>query len=413
MLKCFTRIFVGPLISLLFAPAFSHGQPASTPTNSAAGWVGTWGCAPQLTEIRNLPPPPGLTSNTLRQVVHVSIGGKLLRVRFSNTFGDSPVTLSSTHLARSAGGNAIQPETDKALTFDGKPSVTIPAGAMTVSDTLDFDLAPLTDVAVTIHFGETSSAVTGHPGSRTTSYLQAGDATAATNLQTATKTEHWYILNGIDVLRPEDSAAAIVTLGDSITDGRGSTTDRNNRWPDDLASRLKANPETANIAVLNMGIGGNCVLRGGLGPTALARLDRDVLSQNGVRWVIVLEGVNDIGGSRGDEIGTNVAAQLIAAFEQIIAKAHAGNLRVYGATILPFEGSGYFSPGHEAARQAVNQWIRTSGKFDAVIDLDASTRDPEKPLRLIRAADSGDHLHPSAAGYQKMADAIDLKLFAK
>jgi lysophospholipase L1-like esterase len=371
-------------------------------------WVGTWGSSQQLTEPKNLPPPPGLTSNTLRQVVHVSVGGKRLRVRFSNVFGANPVTLSSVHLALSDGRSAIKTNSDRALMFQGKSSVTIPAGESVLSDTFDFDLAPLSDFAVTIHFDGTSGHVTGHPGSRSTSYLQAGDAVLAVDLSTAARTQHWYILNGIDV-EAEPSSAAIVALGDSITDGRGSGTDKNDRWPDDLARRLQAGPDTANIAVLNEGIGGNCVLRGGLGPTALSRFERDVLSQSGVRWLIILEGVNDIGGSRDSSVSTN----LIEAYGKMIEQAKARHLRVYGATILPFGRSFYDSPAHETARTTVNDWIRHSGRFDAVIDFDAALRDPQNPSRLLPAADSSDHLHPNEKGYKMMADAIDLKLFEK
>jgi lysophospholipase L1-like esterase len=385
---------------VIFVAGFCHAQDAI--------WVGTWGASPQLTEPRNLPPAPGLTSNTLRQVVQVSIGGKQLRVRFSNAFGTNPVTMSSVHLALSAGGSAIETDTDEALTFHGKPSVTIPARESVLSDALNFNLAPLSDLAVTIHFDGTSGDVTGHPGSRSTSYLQAGDAVSTADLPTAAQTQHWYILDGIDV-EADNSSAAIATLGDSITDGRGSGTDKNDRWPDDLARRLQADESTVDIAVLNEGIGGNCVLRGGLGPTALSRFDRDVLSQSGVRWLIVLEGVNDIGGSHDASVATN----LIAAYDQMIEQAHAHHLRVYGATILPFGGSFYDGPAHEAARETVNQWIRTSDKFDAVIDFDAAMRDPQNPSHLLPAADSGDHLHPNEGGYKMMAEAIDLKLFRK
>ena len=374
-------------------------------------WVGTWGTSPQLVEPYNRPPPPGLTSNTLRQVVQVSIGGKELRVRFSNAFGTTPVTMSSVHLAESAGDSAIQPDTDTALTFQGKASVTIPAGASVVSDPFEFNLAPLSDLVVTVDFGGTSAAVTGHPGSRTTSYLQSGDAVSAADLPTAANTQHWYILTGIDV-EAKNSSAAIVTLGDSITDGRGSGTDKNDRWPDDLARRLQADKNTAGIAVLNEGIGGNCILHGGLGPTALSRFDRDVLSQSDVRWLVVLEGVNDIGTSRGPQAAT-VATNLINAYARMIDLAHARNIRVYGATITPFGGSFYDSPAHEAARETANHWIRTSGKFDAVIDFAAVVRDPKNPSRLLPAADSGDHLHPNERGYRMMADAINLKLFEK
>ena len=373
-------------------------------------WVGTWSSAPQLTESRNLPPPPGLTSNTLRQIVQVSIGGKKLRLRFSNAFGTNPVTMSSVHLALWAGGSTIKTNSDQALTFQGKPSVAIPAGESVLSDAFYFDLAPLSDLAVTIHFGGTSGDVTGHPGSRSTSYLQAGDSVLAADLPAAARTQHWYIFTGIDV-EAENSSAAIVTLGDSITDGRSSGTDKNDRWPDDLARRLQAATNTANLAVLNEGIGGNCVLRGGLGPAALARFDRDVLSQSGVRWLIVLEGVNDISGSRGTN--SIVAQDLIVAYQKIIDQAHTGNIRVYGATILPFGGSFYDKPGHEAARQTANNWIRTSGKFDGVIDFDAVTRDSQNPSHLLPTADSGDHLHPNEVGYKMMAEAINLKLFAK
>ncbi len=387
--------FIFPAICVA---GFCHAQGAI--------WVGTWGSSPQLTEPRNLPPPPGLTSNTLRQVVQVSIGGEKLRARFSNAFGTNPVTMDSVHLAQWAGGSTIKTDSDQALVFDGKASVTIPAGETVISDPFDFDLAPLSDVAVTVDFGSTSAAVTGHPGSRTTSYLQAGDWVSAPDLPRAAKTEHWYILTGLDV-EADPSRAAIVTLGDSITDGRGSGTDKNDRWPDNLARRLQADKNTAGIAVLNEGIGGNCVLRGGLGPTALSRFDRDVLSLSAVRWLIVLEGVNDIGGSHDASVATN----LIAAYGQMIEQAHAHHLRVYGATILPFGRSFYDSPAHEAARETVNRWIRTSGRFDAVIDFDAVMRDPQSPTHLLPGADSGDHLHPNEAGYKIMADAIDLKLF--
>ena len=369
-------------------------------------WVGTWSSAPQLTEPANLPPPPGLTGNTLRQIVQVSIGGKKLRARFSNAFGDGPMAINAAHIALSAEGSAIKTGSDRALSFQGKPSVTIPPGALVFSDPVDFDLAPLSDLAVTIHFDGMPGDVTGHPGSRSTSYLQAGNSVSAADLPTAVRTQHWYVLTGIDV-EAENSSAAIVTLGDSITDGRGSGTDQNDRWPDDLARRLQADKKLANIAVLNEGIGGNCVLRGGLGPTALARFDRDVLSQGGVHWLIVLEGVNDIGGGRDGSVATN----LIAAYGKMVEQAHARHIRVYGATILPFGGSFYDNPAHEAARQTVNNWIRTRGRFDMVIDFDAAMRDPQNPSHLLRTADSGDHLHPNEAGYQIMANAIDLKLF--
>lgn len=372
-------------------------------------WVGTWEAPPQLVEPYNMPPAPGLTSNTLRQDVQVSIGGKLLRVRFSNVFGKSPVTINLAQIALSAGGSAIQTDTDKALTFHGKPSVTIPAGKSVLSDPCDFDLAPLSDVAVTIYFGQTSSAVTGHPGSRTTSYLQAGDKVSARALPDAAKPVHWYILDSIDVEAPK-SSEAVVALGDSITDGKHSGIDKNGRWTDDLARRLQAHKSSAGVAVLNAGIGGNCVVHGGLGPTALSRFNRDVLAQDGVRWLIIFEGVNDIGTSSNAD-SAEVATNLIAAYKKFIQLAHAHHILVYGATITPFGKSFYDSPAHEAARETVNHWIRTSGAFDAVIDFDKVMRDPQHPNRLLPKADSGDHLHPNPLGYRMMAKAINLKLF--
>ncbi len=369
-------------------------------------WIGTWVSGQQLTEDRNLPPAPGLSNNTLREVVHMTLGGSKLRVQLSNAYGNSPVTIKAAHLAVSKGGSAIDPATDKALTFKGGTSITIPAKEAVYSDTLDFNVKPLSNLAVSIYFGETSADVTGHPGSRTTSYIQTGDAVTTADMNSAVTTDHWYILSGID-LRLDDSYACVVVLGDSIADGRGSTTNGNDRWPDNLARRLQANPNTAKIGVLNQGIGGNAVVSGGLGPTAMERFKHDVLGQSGARWAIILEGVNDIGGSGS----TKAATDLIAAYEQFINEAHARDMLVYGVPILPIGGSMYDSNDHEAARQEVNKWIRTSGKFDAVIDMDAAVRDPANPTKLLPAYDTGDHLHLNVAGYQKMAEAIDLDLF--
>ena len=399
-------------LALALAAGACRGTIPSQAPGSGGAWVGTWGTAPQLVEPANLPPAPGLAGNTLRQIVHVSLGGSRLRAHFSNAFGTSPVTINAAHIAASAGGSAIAPATDTRLTFDGKASVTIPAGGTAMSDPIAFALQPLSNMAITIHFGETSADVTGHPGSRTTSYLQPGNAVSAADLPDAVRTDRWYILAGLDVLGVS-SRAAVVALGNSITDGRGSGTNKQNRWPDELARRLQADPRTQQVAVLNMGIGGNCVLRQCLGPSALARFDRDVLGQSGVRWLIILEGVNDIGQAKGAEASAAVARGLIAAYQQMIDKAHARGIRVYGATILPFGGSFYDTPEHEAARQTVNAWIRTSGAFDAVIDLDAALRDPAAPSRLRPIADTGDHLHPNEAGYRMIAEAIDLALFAQ
>lgn len=373
-------------------------------------WVGTWGTSPQLVEPRNMPPEPGLSHNTLRQVVRVSLGGDSVRVRFSNEFSTIPVTLTAVHIAISAGGSAIDKSTDQTLMFDGKSEATLQPGTAITSDPLQFGLKPRTDVTITIYFGDTSPDVTGHPGSRTTSFLIPGDRVSAADLPGAVQTEHWYIINGIDVVAP-DSAGAVAVLGNSITDGRGSGTNKQDRWPDELTRRLQENPGTKQVAVLNEGIGGNCVLRSCLGPSALSRFERDVLNQSAVRWLIILEGINDIGQVRDAKGSEQVAKDLIAAYGQMIDGAHAKGIRVYGATMLPFGGSFYDSPDRQSAWKTVNEWIRSSGRFDAVIDLDAALRDPANPLHLMPQNDSGDHLHPSEAGHRMMAEAVDLTLF--
>ncbi len=387
-------------------------QPADEKVEEMMGtaetrWVGTWASGPQLTEPGNLPPPPGLAGNTLRQYVFTTLAGGRLRVLFSNEFGNAPVQFKAVRLANAAGQSSIDTSSDRPLSFGGSAGVTLEVGQTRFSDPLDYRVTALSSLAISIHFGATPSHVTGHPGSRTTSYLAHGDAVAAQSLPGAATTDHWYFISGIDV-EAQAPSAAIVTLGDSITDGRGSTTNHNDRWPDNLARRLKANPATAQLAVLNQGIGGNAVVSGGLGPTAVDRFQRDVLSQRGARWVIVLEGVNDIGGSSD----AGVAARLIAAYQGFIDRAHAAGLLVYGVPILPFGGSNYDSPAHEVARQAVNDWIRRSGRFDAVLALDAAVANPENPRQLLPAYDTGDFLHLSPAGYRAMAAAIDLALFA-
>jgi lysophospholipase L1-like esterase len=399
------------------AAALALGAAACAPRGPApvaearGDWVGTWAAAQQLTEPRNLPPAPGLTGNTLRQVAQVSIGGSRLRVRLSNRFGNGPLTVAAARIAASAGASAIAPGTERALTFGGRAEITLAAGGEAVSDVVDFALEPLSRVAVTLRFGAVPSDVTGHPGSRTTSYLVLGDSVGSAELDGATRTDHWYVLAGIDV--EAEDAGAVVVIGNSITDGRGSGTNRQNRWPDHLARRLRDDPRTARVAVLNAGIGGNKVLRGGLGPPALERFDRDVLGASGVRWLIVLEGVNDLGEARGPAEAQATAQGLIDAYRWMVERAHTRGIRVYGATILPFGGSFYDAPEREAARQTVNRWIREGGAFDAVIDLDAALRDPTHPTRLRPEADTGDHLHPNETGHRMMGEAVDLALFAR
>lgn len=373
-------------------------------------WIGAWEAAPQLTEPGNMPPAPGLSGNTLRQRIHPSLGGTQWRFRLSNEFGDGPLEIQSAHVARATSRDAIEPSSDLALRFGGRESLTLARGEAAMSDPISFATDAFTDIAITLYLARTPSGLTGHPGSRTTSFIVPGNQVSVANLGgSAATTLHWYVISGAEVR--SRAAGAVVVIGNSIADGRGSTNDMNDRWPDDLARHLAgAAGGRPNVAVLNAGIGGNAVVRGGLGPTALARFERDVLSQAGVRWVIVCDGVNDIGGSRPDSVAA-VALHLIDAYSEMVRRAHARGIRVYGATVMPFGGSQYSSREHDAARVAVNAWIRRSGSFDAVIDFDAATRDPAEPSRLRADVDGGDHLHPSAAGYRLMSDAIDLSLF--
>ncbi|HEX2100438.1 MAG TPA: SGNH/GDSL hydrolase family protein, partial [Candidatus Synoicihabitans sp.] len=396
-------------------PAFLSWADRYITAPAAGRWLPTWTTALQVVEPQNLPPAPGFTNATVRQKLMTSIGGERLRVRFSNTFGDAPLTIERAAVARSASTDTIDARTAQSLTFGGAASVTIPPGAQWVSDAVDFATDPLSPLAVTIYTLTAPARITGHPGSRTTSYFSHADTPVdAVALPQPIPVERWYFLSGIEVLSRQPDAAVLVVVGDSITDGRGSTTDGNNRWPDVLSRRLRAHSATANVAVLNQGIGGNCVLRGGLGPTLLARLDRDVFSQPGVRWLILYEGINDLGGvasaaAKGERVTTG--EDLIAAFDQIVTRARAHGIKILGATIMPFEGAFYYSAAGEAARQKLNRWIRESGRFDAVIDFDALMRDPAAPTRLQAAYDSGDHLHLNTVGLARLGEAIDVRLF--
>jgi lysophospholipase L1-like esterase len=301
--------------------------------------------------------------------------------------------------------------------FHGEADVTIPAGAEYLSDAVEFPVAALSNLAITFHMDQPPVGETGHPGSRATSYLVHGDMVSAASLPDATRVDHWYQISGVDVVGAE-KAAVVATLGDSITDGHGATTNGNDRWPDVLAARMQADKSSRTTGVLNEGIGGNRLLLDGLGPNALARFDRDVLAQTAVRAVIVLEGVNDLGTlTRDHDVSVEEHAALVSriegAYAQMIERAHAHGVWVIGATILPYVGSGYYHPGpeSEADRQAINAWIRGAGHFDSVVDFDQVTRDPQHPDRLLPAYDSGDHLHPGPAGYKAMGNAIPLTLF--
>ncbi len=407
--RVFSTFAVSTIVLLALSPlSFCFAEPAGS-SSSAKKWVGTWSTAPQLVEPGNNPPAPGLSNNTLRQIVRVSLGGDSLRMRLSNEFSASPVTLHAVHVALSKGGGTIDTSTDKVLYFDGKTEVAIAPRSAITSDPFEFVVQPRSEVAITIYFGNTSPDVTGHPGSRTTSYLLTGDQVSKVDVSGAVTTDHWYNINAIDVLAPS-TAACVAILGNSITDGRGSTTNMQNRWTDVFSESLLKDSSTRQVGVLNLGIGGNCVLSGGLGPTGVSRYDRDILNQHGVRWVIVFEGVNDIGGVNSAASATMTANNLIAAYRQMIAKAHTKNIRIYGGTILPFNGNSYYNQYSELCRNAVNQWIRTKGNYDGFIDFDKVMRNPQDTTRLVSTYQN-DGLHPDAAGYKTMGESIDLNLF--
>jgi len=404
-------------VGFLIYSGFLLSHPPTAASLPRQIWVATWGSSQQIPEPQNELPLEDLRDATVRQIFHLSIGGSALRVHLSNAFGTEALRFTSVHIARplSTSSPAIDPASDRALTFAGKPDATLPPGAEFVSDPVNMDVPPLSDLAVTFHLDAPPSRESSHPGSRATTYYVHGDSTGAATLLEPKHVDHWFQISEIDV-QTTGYAGTIVVLGDSITDGHGATTNGNDRWTDVLATRLQASPQTRNIGVSNQGIGGNHLLTDGLGPNALSRFDRDVLAPAGVRWLIVFEGVNDLGElARTAEVPPADHAALVervlAAYRQLIERAHTHNLRVFGATITPYAGSDYYhpSPTSEADRQAVNQWIR--GHFDAVLDFDAIVRDHAHPDQLRAAFDSGDHLHPSPAGYKAMAESISLTEF--
>jgi lysophospholipase L1-like esterase len=353
------------------------------------------------------------SGTTLREIVHVSAGGAEVRVRFSNEFGSDPLTLDDAHVALSGGGAAIKDGTDHAVTFGGAASVRIAPGAAIYSDAVAMALPPLSDLAISFHIpAQHMRAETYHAFADQENWIADGDVAGSATLASPTKVTSWYFLSGVDVAASEGSFA-IVALGDSITDGAHSTVNANSRWPDVLAARLGHEHGLEKVSILNEGIGGNRVLNEGFGPSAISRFDRDVLAQNGARYVVVLEGINDIGrlhGFQGPEDDIT-AQQLELGLHQLADAAHEHGLKIIGATLTPYGGAGYFTDKGEQLRAAVNDWIRTSGTFDGVIDFDQITRDPQNPNRFNPLYDSGDHLHPNDAGYKAMGEGIDLKLF--
>ncbi len=367
---------------------------------SSKKWVGTWSAAPYAAGT-NTPPSPYLANNTLRQLIRVSIGGDTLRVKFSNGTGTSSVTINSVNIAVSPDGtkSAINASTIKQLKFNGNASVTMAAGSTTTSDAVAFPLTPNMRLAITIYYGQcqTNSNMTHHYGSRSNSYILAGDQTANADFSGATTVERWYTINTVDVWA-EASKAAVAIIGNSITDGYGLNGGLHNRWTDVFSERLLANSATSQLGVLNLGIGGTTVIGSGV-----SRFQQDILNQSGLRYVVVFYGVNDINGNKS-------ATEIIGAFQKMIKQAHAQNIRVYGATITPFGGNSYFSAAHEATRGEINKWIRTPGNFDKCIDFDKAIRNPADTTTMLSTYNN-DGLHPSVAGYRFLGESINLNLF--
>lgn len=360
--------------------------------------------------------------STIRQSVMVTLDADSIRLQINNVFGgsDLPITAASIALppTNDAGLSTIDVSTVKKLTFSGNDGFVIPNGASVLSDPIDFPVKAQSIVSIDLYLekGQTTNEITSHPGSRTTSWFVKGNAVGTESLEDAASAAHWYFISSIEGQVKRDSSAVVI-VGDSITDGRGSTTDKNDRWPDQLLARMKKDSgETQNIAVINQAAGGNRVLADGLGPNALGRIDRDVIAMPGTKYAIIYEGVNDIGTAATDEASQQeVENRLVAAYDQIITRLHRFNIAVFGATITPIIGeqSPYNNTVMDATRQRVNEWIRTSGRFDAVIDFDEAVRDAENPEVLSAQYDSGDGLHLSPAGYKAMAAAVDLSLFKR
>ena len=402
-------------------------------------WVGTWSTSdvgrPQIPpppptialppfQSNQCPPAPRgaptfmhLNNQTLRQIVHTSIGGSRVRVVLSNEYGAEPFTIGAASIALREKDSAIQPTSNRKLTFSGKPSISIPPYATLYSDPVTLTVPSMTDLAIDLYIpGNTDSPapVTMHVSALQTNYVsETGNYAGTDKFPVVAKSQNWFFLYRVEVQAPE-SSGGLVTFGDSITDGTRSTPDTNNRWPDQLARRVLAATPSLALGVMNAGIAGNRVLSNwnyAVGVNALARFEHNVLMQPGATHVIVLEGINDIGGARTNP--TPTAEDIIAGYKQMIDQAHAKGLKIYGATLTPFYGAAYYTDEGESKRQTVNNWIRMSKAFDGVVDFDRATRDPSDPKRLLGSYDSCDHLHPNDAGYKAMADAIDLSLFRK
>ncbi|KAJ5824714.1 Extracellular GDSL-like lipase/acylhydrolase [Penicillium robsamsonii] len=392
-------------------------------------WVNIWATMPQLVEPANLPPIPfnGSTAvfsnTTIRQTLQVSLPAQEIRIRLSNAFGPNELQVTKVTIGLPAGQRVgvseLQTKSLKTILFNGSPDVEISNGGQVVSDPIKFPVQAQSALMINIYLaeGQQGFSITGHPGSRTTSYLDFGDWTSSENLTdpSVQSTDHWYFISGVEAFLPSKSSAFVI-IGDSITDGRGSTTNGNDRWPDLLVARMQKHKHTSNIAILNQAAGGNRILQDGLGPNVISRLGRDVLAQSGVRYAMIFEGVNDIGVADSDvATQAEIEKKLVAAYKQIATQVHALGIPIFGATITPFGSpptsdyvQPYSSAVREGTRQRINTFIRESGVFDAVLDFDRALRDPHAQSQLLEKYDSGDHLHPTVAGYQALADYFPL-----
>ncbi len=406
------------VVAALVSFASAAGAADSCGKACQGNWVAAWGTAQQLTvPVRAIPSrdtyPLQLTAQTVRMVARTTIAGKAVRVALSHSFGYAPVRIDAATLARQASGSALRPGSSRSLTFGGNASVVLAPGAQLYSDPILYDAPAQTDLLVSLHVAGDSGPTTAHPIGLRAAWTAPGDQVAAEQLRDAAQFRSYLWLAEIDVLAAP-RAATIVAFGDSITDGFSTTPDADTSWPSVLARRLGAQRKLAPRSVINMGISGNRVLKEGAGSSALARFDRDVLARPGVRWVLLLEAINDIGFSAIPGLPASekvTAEEIIAGYRMLIGRAHLHGLSIIGCTLTPFQGVNTYTEAGESMRQTVNRWIRASGEFDAVVDFDAATRDPAAPARLLAKFDSGDHIHPNDAGNLAMAAAIDLKLF--
>lgn len=425
---------------LAIAMCAAFVAPEVVAQESQGVWIASWGTAQQLAPagpppaIRAIVAPPGAApaaprtaapspmvphpktfkDQTVRMIVRTSAAGRSLRLEFSNASGGEAVTFGTVRVAFAGEGADIVPATDRQVTFSGKPQLTLFAGARAFSDPIDLAAPALSKIAVSIHLPRETPANTVHALGLNPAFIADGDVTKAATLDVRQTARSYFWLTGVDVLSDRRDAATIVALGDSITDGYATSPGAFAAWPDLLAQRLQSNPATANWGVVNAGVSGNRVLRAGAGEAAVARLDEDVLSRSGVKWMVLLQGINDINMTIMPIMPDSedvTAQQIIDGMSQMIDRAHAHGVLVAGGTILPTRGLPFYSQEGEDMRQAVNEWIRRGGRFDAVIDFDAAAGDPYDRTRLLPAFDPGDHVHPNDAGNRAMADAIDLQIF--